>query len=92
MKITTDRALIFSAVLLILYTIVCEIQIFFDKVPDSTLTGCFFIAFGVAEGGYCMYIHKLKKQRENDNKPVRSGDITGYDDAEVIDVEVDDGK
>lgn len=63
-EVTTDKALIFSWILLIIYTIICEIQIFMDKIPDSTLTGCFFMAFGVAEGGYCAYIHKLKKEKK----------------------------
>lgn len=67
LDITTDKALAFSWILLIIYTIVCEIQIFMDKTPDATLTGCFFVAFGVAEGGYCAYIHKLKKDRQKEN-------------------------
>lgn len=68
MKITTDKALICSWIILIVYSIICEIQIFMDKVPDATLTGCFFIAFGVAEGGYCTYIHKLKKEKDKKDK------------------------
>lgn len=63
--ITTDKALIFSAVLLIIYTIVCIIQEFMGIQPDSTLTGCFFIAFGVAEGGFCTAIHINKKKHKN---------------------------
>jgi len=65
MKITKDKALIFSAVMLIIYTIICIVQEFMGIVPDSTLTGCFFIAFGVAEGGFCTAIHINKKKLEN---------------------------
>lgn len=65
-KISTDKALIFSALILLVYTIICIVMIFMDKVPDSTLTASIFLAFGVAEGGYCTYIHKLKKKREDD--------------------------
>lgn len=69
MKVTKDKALIFSAIMLILYTIVCIVQEFLGIVPDSTLTGCFFVAFGVAEGGFCTAIHinKKKREKEGDN-------------------------
>lgn len=90
MKITKDKALIFSATLLIIYTIVCIIQEFMGIQPDSTLTGCFFVAFGVAEGGYCAWIHKMKKDREKEEKPMRLGDITGFDDAEIVEAESND--
>lgn len=66
MKITKDKALIFSAAMLMIYTIVCIIQEFIGIVPDSTLTGCFFIAFGVAEGGFCTAIHINNKKKEKD--------------------------
>lgn len=66
-EITTDKALIFSAVLLIIYTTICIIQEFMGIQPDSTLTGCFFIAFGVAEGGFCTAIHLNKKKRKKDD-------------------------
>lgn len=71
MKITTNKALILSWSLLIIYSTICIIQEFKGIAPDSTLTSCFFIAFGVAEGGYCAYIHKLKKEskkEEDENK------------------------
>ena len=64
-ELTTDKALLFSATLLVAYTIVCMIFQWFEKPIDSTLTASVFIAFGVAEGGYCTYIHRLKKQRED---------------------------
>lgn len=63
-EITTDKALIFSATMLIVYTIVCIIEQFCGIEPDSTLTGCFFVAFGVAEGGFCTAIHINKKKRK----------------------------
>lgn len=65
-EITTDKALIFSATLLIIYTIICIIQEFIGIVPDSTLTTCFFVAFGVAEGGFCTAIHINKKKRKDE--------------------------
>lgn len=70
--ITTDKALIFSAIVLLVYTIVNLVFIWFDKMPDSTLTASIFLAFGVAEGGYCTYIHKMKKKSESEE--VSDGD------------------
>lgn len=67
-KITTDNALIFSALILISYTIACIVLEFLDKVPDSTLTASIFLAFGVAEGGFCTYIHMLKKKYTKEDK------------------------
>lgn len=67
-KINTDNALVFSATLLIIYTIVCIVQEFMGITPDSTLTGCFFLAFGVAEGGFCTFIHINKKKRKGDSE------------------------
>lgn len=67
MEITTDKALIFSASLLIIYTIVCIVQEFMGITPDSTLTGCFFVAFGVAEGGFCTAIQLNKKKRKKED-------------------------
>lgn len=58
--ITTDIALVFSAIMLILFT-VTMIVIFciYQTVPDSLIVA-FFGAFGL-EGGYCAFIHKVKK-------------------------------
>jgi len=58
--ITTDKAIAFSAVALVIFTVVM-IVIFciFQTVPD-TLIVSFFGAFGL-EGGYCAFIHKVKK-------------------------------
>lgn len=65
-ELTTDKALVFSASVLILFTIICKIEEFMGFVPDSTLTACFFVAFGVAEGGFCTFIHINKKKRKTE--------------------------
>lgn len=65
--VTTDKALIFSAVALIVFTICCKVEEFMGLVPNDTLTLAFFAAFGVAEGGYCAYIYKKKKEKEDDD-------------------------
>lgn len=59
----TTKALIFSASMIIIFTIVM-IVIFciYQTVPD-VLIGAFFGAFSL-EGGYCAFIHKLKKEAE----------------------------
>lgn len=63
-KFTTRNALIFSASMIILFTIVM-IVIFciYQSVPD-VLIGAFFGAFSL-EGGYCAFIHKIKKESKN---------------------------
>lgn len=63
-KVTKDKALIFSAVILLAYIVVCEIQLFMGIQLDPQLTIAVFATFGVAEGGYCAYLHKVKKDRE----------------------------
>lgn len=66
-KVTKDKALIFSAFILLIYIIVSEIQIFMGLQPDPQLTLSVFATFGVAEGGYCAYLHrKKKKDKENE--------------------------
>ena len=58
--LTLDKALIFSAIMLTIFTIVMIVLFFlYQTVPDS-LVIAFFGAFGL-EGGYCAFIHKLKK-------------------------------
>ena len=58
--ITTDIALVFSAVMLILFTItMIVIFCLYQTVPDSLIVA-FFGAFGL-ESGYCAFIHKTKK-------------------------------
>lgn len=61
--LTTDKALLFSAIMLTLFTIVMIVAFFmFQTVPDS-LVVAFFGAFGL-EGGYCAFIHKIKKEHK----------------------------
>ena len=60
-KITTDKALYFSAIMIILFTIsMIVIYFFFQSVPDSLIVA-YFACFGL-EGGYCAFIHKLDKE------------------------------
>lgn len=62
-EITTDKALIFSAIMLVVFTIVMIVIFFiYQTVPDS-LVVAFFGAFGL-EGGYCAFIQKCKKDKE----------------------------
>ena len=66
-KITVNKALIFSAVMVIIFTITMII-IYCVKgtVPDSLVVS-YFACFGV-EGGYCAFIHKLKKQFKQEDE------------------------
>lgn len=62
-KITTDKALIFSAIMIIIFTTVMIIMFYqFQTIPDS-LVVAFFAAFA-CEGGYCAMIHKVKKDAD----------------------------
>lgn len=84
-KNNIDKALIFSAIMIITFSIVMIITFWkFQLVPDALIIG-FFACFS-AEGGYLTYLHKLKKERENKMKSVRTGDITGFDDAEITEI------
>lgn len=76
-----NQALIFSVSLIIVFTIVMIITYYkFQSVPDSLIAG-FFAMFGL-EGGYCTFLHKLKKDRQKM--------LQNEDDTEQID-EQDDG-
>lgn len=89
-KNNIDKALIFSAIMIVIFTIVMIYTFWkFQSVPDALIVG-FFACFSF-EGGYLTYIHKLKKEREKEML-IRAGDITGFDDAEILDVsnETDD--
>lgn len=66
-KVTKDRALLFSALVLIIYSVICEIQLFMGIELDAQLTIAIFATFGVAEGGYCAYLHQKKKEEDEDN-------------------------
>ena len=60
-EITTDRALVFSAIMILIFTVTMIVIFFmFQSVPD-TLIVSFFGCFGL-EGGYCAFIHKVKKE------------------------------
>lgn len=63
--VTTERALIFSAIVLLIYSLISEIQVFMGLMPNDTLTTCIFVSFGVAESGFCTFIHERKKHREH---------------------------
>ena len=92
LDLSLDQVLIFSAIMIIIFTTIMIIAFWqFQVVPDSLIVA-FFGAFGL-EGGYCAFIHKLKKEREARMNTMRVGDITGFDDAEVLNVpdEPDDG-
>lgn len=83
-KNNIDKALIFSAIMIIIFTIIMIYTFWkFQSVPDALIIG-FFACFSF-EGGYLTYIHKLKKEREKEML-VRAGDITGFDDAEVLEI------
>lgn len=61
---TTRKALLFCAAMIIIFTItMIVIFCIYQTVPD-VLIGAFFSAFSL-EGGYCAFIHKLKKEAEN---------------------------
>lgn len=63
LDLSLDQVLIFSAIMIIIFTTIMIIAFWhFQVVPDSLIVA-FFGAFGL-EGGYCAFIHKLKKERE----------------------------
>ena len=89
-KLTTDKALIFSAAMIVTFTIVMVILFcLYQTIPDS-LVVAFFGSFA-CEGGFCAFIHKVKKDAEQKQIP----DIPDDGDL-VIDLDeermFDDGK
>lgn len=65
LKITTDKALIFSAIMITIFTITMVIIFcLFQSIPDS-LVVAFFGAFA-CEGGFCTFIHRMKKKCKSD--------------------------
>ena len=80
----TDIALIIVA---IIDTIFVGLMIWLfhvhEAVPDSLIVAVFGVTFG--ECGFCTLVYKIKKGVIVKEKPVTLGDITGFDDAEVID-------
>ena len=80
--LTTDAALIFSAIMILVFTIVMVVIFFMNQsVPDSLIVA-FFGCFGL-EGGYCAFIHKIKKDARNKINEV----VESEDDDLVIDLE-----
>lgn len=61
MKITTDKCLIFSGIMLILFTISIEIMVYLTGQCPDALVIAFFGAFSI-EGGCCAFVHKISKQ------------------------------
>lgn len=66
MKVTKDKALIFSAVILIIFIIITEIQVFTDKMPNDALIYSVFATFGLAETSLCAWIHNNNKKNQNE--------------------------
>ena len=61
-ELTTDKAMVFSFVMITVFTIVMIVTFFlFQSIPD-TLVVAFFGAFGV-EGGCCAFVHKTKTEK-----------------------------
>ena len=81
--LTTDKALIFSAIMILIFTVTMIVIFFmFQSVPD-TLIVSFFGCFGL-EGGYCAFIHKIKKEAK-----MKLGDVaTDEGVSEVVESEV----
>lgn len=81
--LTTDKALIFSAIMILIFTVTMIVIFFmFQSVPD-TLIVSFFGCFGL-EGGYCAFIHKVKKEAK-----MKLGDVaTDEGVSEVVESEV----
>ena len=80
----TDIALITIAILDVIF-VAFMVWLFYlyQSVPDSLIVAVFGVTFG--ECGFCTLVYKIKKGVIVKEKPVTLGDITGFDDAEVID-------
>lgn len=81
--ITINQTLIFSAIMIIIFTITmiiifCNCQ----AVPDTLIAG-FFAVFGV-EGGYCAFLHKLKKERQIKMETEKETVIDEPDDSDLV--------
>ncbi len=81
--LTTDKALIFSAIMILIFTVTMIVIFFmYQSVPD-TLIVSFFGCFGL-EGGYCAFIHKVKKDAK-----MKLGEIgTATDEGDLEESEV----
>lgn len=80
----TTIVLIIMAVLDVLFT-AAMIWLFYlyQDVPDSLIAAVFGVTFG--ECGFCTMIYKIRKGVTMKQTPMTLGDITGFDDAEVLD-------
>lgn len=80
----TTIVLIIMAVLDVLFT-AAMIWLFYlyQDVPDSLIAAVFGVTFG--ECGFCTLIYKIRKGVIMKQAPTTLGDITGFDDAEVLD-------
>lgn len=66
-EITTDKALLFSATSIIIFTVIMIIIFcIYQSVPDALIIA-FFGAFSL-EGGYCAFIHKIKKEKKEEEE------------------------
>jgi hypothetical protein len=78
----TDIVLIVIGLFDVFFTLVmCQFFYLYQSVPDSLIVAIFGATFG--ECGFCTYIYK--KRKENEMKRTTFGEVTGFDDAEVID-------
>lgn len=80
----TTIVLTIMAVLDVLFT-AAMIWLFYlyQDVPDSLIVAVFGVTFG--ECGFCTMIYKIRKGVTMKENPITIGDITGFDDAEVLD-------
>lgn len=79
----TDIALIIVAIVDIIFVgFMIWLFYLYQSVPDSLIVAVFGVTFG--ECGFCTLVYKIKKGVIVKEKPVTLGDITGFDDAEVI--------
>lgn len=84
LDLSLNQVLIFSAIMIIIFTTIMIIAFWqFKEVPDSLIVA-FFGAFGL-EGGYCAFIHKLKKEREMIMDKISARDID-FDNTKAVDV------
>lgn len=80
----TTVALTVIAVIDLLFT-AAMIWLFYlyQDVPDSLIASVFGVTFG--ECGFCTMIYKVRNDTAMKDKHVTIGDVTGFDDAEVLD-------
>lgn len=72
-EVSTDAALIFSAVMILIFTAVHIYLLYIDKAVSDSLIIAFFGCFGL-EGGYCTFIYKTKKKTMEGSEDERGND------------------